>query len=69
MSHEGGKLLPMDHGIGSLYEDPPDDLVKVIAAVDDTDPWNRTREGLWAEELGENRFRLWNVPWHARELN
>jgi hypothetical protein len=52
-----------------MREDPPDNVIKVIAAVDEDDPWGRGTEGLWAEPLGGDRFKLWNVPWHARGLN
>ena len=52
-----------------MHEDPPDNVVKVIADVDEDDPWGRSTEGLWAEPLGGDRYRLWNVPWHARDLN
>src|SRR6266567_3658400 len=50
-------------------EDPPDGPVKVIASVDERDPWRRATEGLWAERLSADRYKLWNVPWHARGLN
>jgi hypothetical protein len=52
-----------------LREDAPGNVIKVIAAVDEEDPWGRETEGLWAEPLGADRFKLCNVPLHARGLN
>lgn len=44
------------------------DLVKVVAEIP-AEPGDVSRESMWAEPLGEGRFRLKNSPWFAYGLS
>ena len=50
--------------------DRPNSLVKVRFKLDqDEDGWPPvTSEGLWAEPLGEEKYRINNTPWFVRNL-